>query len=103
MDAGRAELYAAGYDACSTPPRETAAPWLAAAADVLDRAAASGVTIIAGPGTHFASPPAARVARAPERLAGAAGRVAACRGAASGSLAPLYIRPPDALLKRQRS
>jgi tRNA threonylcarbamoyladenosine biosynthesis protein TsaB len=106
MDAGRGELYAGHYDARSSPPAERAPPWLGGADDVLARAATAGGAVIAGPGTRFESPAeasAARVVHAPLRLAGAAGRVAAFRGDSLQPLAPLYIRPPDALLKRSRS
>lgn len=106
MDAGRGELYAGRYDARSSPPAERTEPWLGGAADVLAWAATAGGTAIAGPGTRIensAEAAAPRVAHAPLRLAGAAGRVAAFRGEPSRPLAPLYIRPPDALLKRPRA
>jgi tRNA threonylcarbamoyladenosine biosynthesis protein TsaB len=106
MDAGRGELYAARYDARSSPPSEQAPPWLAGAAEVLARASTAGGLIVTGPGTRVETAPeapSARVRPGPTRLAGPAGRVAALRGETSGPLAPLYIRPPDALLKRPRS
>jgi tRNA threonylcarbamoyladenosine biosynthesis protein TsaB len=106
MDAGRGELYAARYDARSSPPAERTPPWLGGAADVLGRVATAGGRAIAGPGTQIeiANEAAAPgVVLAPLRLAGAAGRVAAFRGETPQPLAPLYIRPPDALLKRPRS
>jgi tRNA threonylcarbamoyladenosine biosynthesis protein TsaB len=107
MDAGRAELYAAHYDERSSPPLEKTAPWLAAAADVLASAASNEAEIIVGPGSLIEAPNgAAAFTRAPERLAGAAGRIAALRAGPPAShepLSPLYVRPPDALLKRSRS
>lgn len=107
MDAGRGELYAAIYDACSSPPTERESPWLAPASSVLQRAVTAGCLVLQGPGTRVELPdgldPAA-LTTAPERLAGAVGRLA-CRRLVTdaGLLAPLYIRQPDALLKRPRS
>jgi len=103
MDAGRGELYTARYDAGASPPDEREAPWLGPAADVLARAAAAGGTVVAGPGTELAWPPGAEGAafHSPLRLAGAAGRIATYRADAPEPLAPLYIRPPDALLKKR--
>jgi tRNA threonylcarbamoyladenosine biosynthesis protein TsaB len=106
MDAGRGELYAARYAARSSPPSEQAPPWLAGAAEVLARAATADGLIVTGPGTRIeAAPevPSARVKPGPTRLAGSAGCVAALRTGESEPLAPLYIRPPDALLKSRRS
>lgn len=106
MDAGRGELYAGRYDARSSPPAERTPPWLGGATDVLARAATAGGTIIAGPGTRADIPAGVQttpVVSAPLRLAGATGRVGAFREGSLQPLAPLYIRPPDALLKRRRS
>jgi len=109
MDAGRGELYAARYDADSSPPLEIEAAWLGAAPLVLSRAEASRGLVLPGPGLQIELAPDARssvAASTLERLAGAAGclvghRVA--RGTDSPEpLAPLYLRPPDAVLKRAR-
>jgi tRNA threonylcarbamoyladenosine biosynthesis protein TsaB len=106
MDAGRGELYAARYEAHGSPPREIAAPWVAAAADVL--AVAVGAEILSGPGTEVET---ARdgsetpVVASTGRLAGAAGRLALFRAEGSEMrepLAPLYVRAPDAILKRRQ-
>ena len=107
MDAGRGELYAACFDARSSPPTEREPPWLASAPSVLERAVADNCLVLQGPGTRidplYGLDPAALVA-APERLAGAAGCLACRRlDTDAGLFAPLYIRPPDALLKRPRS
>jgi len=108
MDAGRAELYAACYEASTWPPEELAAPWIAAAVEVLADAGKRGAEIVTGPGTNVDLPQgagAAKVIRAPERLAGAAGRIAVARhddGTPPEPFSPLYLRPPDAVLKRKR-
>jgi len=107
MDAGRGDLYAARYDAGSSPPRERQPPWLAPASSVLERAVADSCLVLQGPGTRIDSlhglDPAALTA-APQRLAGATGCLACRRlDTDAGVVAPLYIRPPDALLKRPRS
>jgi len=104
MDAGRGELYAALYDGRSTPPEELESPWLAPAPNVLGRAVADNCLLLQGPGTRIdpqcGLDPAA-LKSAPERLAGAAGCLACRRlDTDAGVIAPLYIRPPDALLKR---
>jgi tRNA threonylcarbamoyladenosine biosynthesis protein TsaB len=105
MDAGRGELYAARYDAGSTPPFELSPPRLGAAEEVLASAAARECTIVTGPGTRIDSIPGAEraaVTASPLRLAGAAGRIAAFREPDAEPLAPLYIRPPDARIPRGR-
>ena len=105
MDAGRGELYAARYDAGSSPPVESAVPFVGAAEGVLASAAARGCAIVTGPGTDVGSirgAEEARVVPGPLRLAGAAGRIAALRPLENAPLAPLYIRPPDACLARRR-
>jgi len=109
MDAGRGELYAARYDANSFPPVEVEAAWLGAAPLALSRAGASRGLVLPGPGLEIERPPDAPFAVAAsrtERLAGAAGRLVAHRVACGTDslepLAPLYLRLPDAVLKRAR-
>jgi tRNA threonylcarbamoyladenosine biosynthesis protein TsaB len=109
MDAGRGELYAARYDADSSPPVEVEAAWLGAAPLVLSRAEASRGLLLRGPGLQIELPPDTPLtvaASAIERLAGAAGclvgRRVACGTDFPEPLAPLYLRLPDALLKRAR-
>ncbi len=109
MDAGRGELFAARYDADSSPPVEVEAAWLGAAPLVLSRAVASRGLVLRGPGLQIELPPDAPLAMpgsTAERLAGAAGRLVAHRAACGTGfpepLAPLYLRPPDAVLKRAR-
>lgn len=109
MDAGRGELYSARYDAGSSPPLELQAPWVGAASLVLSGAATDRALLLPGPGTRIEIPAdSSRTVSATtaERLAGAAGRLVAHRVLHGGStpepLAPLYLRPPDALLKRAR-
>jgi tRNA threonylcarbamoyladenosine biosynthesis protein TsaB len=111
MAAGRGEVYAARYDAASSPPVELRGPWLglpssAAPAEagraVLVLAASSDPAILQSSTGHAGT----RLARAPANIAGAAGRLALLRGLAAAeaasSLAPLYVRPPDAELKSTR-
>jgi len=107
MDAGRGDLYAASYDASSSPPEQREPPWLGTVPSVLERAVADKYHVLQGPGTHIdpscGLDPAALTA-VPERLAGAVGCLACRRlGTDAGLIAPLYIRSPDALLKRPRS
>lgn len=97
LEAGRGELYAALYDPSSSPPREQRRPWVGPAGDVLRQASEAGWVVVPGPGTERPGAPAGRTV---VRLAAAAGRIAGA-GPADGSLAPLYVRPPDALVKRR--
>jgi len=107
LDAGRGQLYSARYDPAGSPPVTLRAPWVGDAAAVLEQAVAAAGTIIRGPGTSLAAQPEGgwpRLRRAAERIAGAAGRVASLRAAAGEApqpLTPLYLRPPDALLKHR--
>jgi len=109
MDAGRGELYAARYDADSSPPVELEAAWIGAAPLVLARAGASRGLVLRGPGLQLELPPDAPLTMpgsTTECLAGAAGRLVAYRVARGTDspepLAPLYLRLPDAVLKRSR-
>jgi len=111
IDAGRGELYAARYDAVSTPPIEHRGPLVGPAVDVLGGDVCAGALLIPGPRTRLIDAPRRRKTRtadSPRGIAGAAGRLVALRAGAEPAgaeapLAPLYLRPPDALLKRRRS
>ena len=108
MAAGRGELYAARYDPHASPPEECEAPWIESSASVVTRVMDEGGVIITGPGTEVETPSGpSRVPllRSPDKIAGAAGCIAAYTAlerASDSPLAPLYIRPPDALLKLRR-
>ena len=98
LPAGRGELYGATYSADDSPPIELEPPWLGSPA----RAFGSGpaLLLLAGDLTPIDPPPGADSVTqlaAPPTIAGAAGRIALAREEPS-DLAPLYIRPPDALL-----
>jgi tRNA threonylcarbamoyladenosine biosynthesis protein TsaB len=105
MDAGRGELFAARFDAASAPPAEVVAPWLGPADEVLRGEDAAGALFVPGPGTEVPREGGRAVAAAPRGLASAAGSIVALAGVAAAPppLAPLYLRAPDALLKRRRS
>ena len=108
MAAGRGELFAARYDADSSPPVEIEAAWLGAAPLVLSRAVASPGLLLRGPGLQIELPPdtpLTMAASTAERLAGATGCLVAHlagRTASPEPLAPLYLRAPDAVLQRAR-
>lgn len=110
IDAGRGEVYAATYDADSSPPREIEPPWVGDPA----RAVAGRI------GTRFsvfgsgASVHAGRLREAGHlgpigtaaSLAAAAARIVASRlplpPGGAVDVAPLYVRPADAELKMRR-
>jgi len=108
MDAGRGEVYAGHYDPGASPPEEREAPWIESSVSVVTRVMDEGGVIITGPGTELEAPsgsPRLPLLRSPEKIAGAAGCIAAFAsldGSRDSPLAPLYIRPPDALLKLRR-
>lgn len=106
LDAGRGETYMARYDARSFPPEVIVPPWVgppeSACSPGADRPA------VFGPGTRpyrqRLQAAGALVRRTPTGVAAAVGRIAWSRfssGSESGDgLSPLYIRPPDAVLKQ---
>jgi tRNA threonylcarbamoyladenosine biosynthesis protein TsaB len=108
LAAGRGEVYGARYDACSSPPRPLRDAWLGRAEEVL--AAEGPAVLIEGPGA--AAPIGAlgrdddrfRLAAPVRSVAAAAGRLTLLRGARGDSTPPmpLYLRPPDAELKRRK-
>jgi len=109
MEAGRRELYGAGFDAEGSPAEPLDEPWLEARAELEARTNGKPWVVIPGPGTLLDPaelPQVARVAAAPRGIAAAVGRLVLARDLAaleSESLAPLYIRPPDAVLKRKKA
>ena len=103
LGAGRGELYVAGYDAGSSPPRELVTPHLQTAESFWSKPPGYALW---GSG---AEPPRELSSRSGRQSGGqtaaAAGRIAILRGFTSPpdtSISPLYIRPPDAQLKQQR-
>ena len=110
IGAGRGEVYGARFDADSSPPVSRGEPWLCSATGLAEACEGDCVLIFA-PGSEEAAPgldrasPRLRVAATPRAVAAAAARVVLLRGlperADSMSLSPLYIRPPDAVLKRR--
>jgi hypothetical protein len=109
LDAGRGEVFAARFDALSSPPRPLDPPWVGGLDGVLERIAAPAVLF--GPGVErlregAALAPGLTVGRASRGVAAAAGRLAiAARldGAVDGTgMSPLYVRPPDAATPRNR-
>ena len=112
LDAGREEVYGACYDAASSPPRELVAPWIRPASLALDEAGVGGTTVLFGGGTdaigiaEIRARPDLRVAAVPRSIAAAAGALALLRGEPQTheiELSPLYLRPPDALVKRREA
>ena len=105
---GRGEIYGAAYDAESSPPVALEGPWVGPPEHLLERLGSDPMVLF---GLGVAEIPAelrsrlgqARFAAATPHLAGAAGRLALLRGPSSGEavdpMSPLYVRPPDALLK----
>ncbi len=104
MDAGRGQIYGARYDPGSSPPKEIEAAWVGTP-DLDDKLRTPAVIV---PGSGTAAPSGlpegcVRVASSPGGVAGAVGKIAIGRVAAErvDPLSPLYLRPPDALFKRQ--
>ncbi len=104
MDAGRGQVYGARYDPGSFPPDEIEAAWVGSP-DLHDKLRTPAV-IVPGSGTSAPSGlPAGgvRVASSPHGIAAAVGKIAMDRMESErvDPLSPLYLRPPDALFKRQ--
>ena len=110
LDAGRGEIFGACYDADSSPPSEVTAPWVRSADRVLERIDGGETTVLFGSGTEALEIPAAgrrsglRVAPSPRSIAAAAAVLALLPAeppVEAMPLAPLYLRAPDALVKRR--
>lgn len=105
LDAGRGEVYAARFSPDSSPPVTMVEPVLCAPAG--HSPIMQGPVAVFGPGAdlHHAvlETAGARVRRSPAGVAAAAGVLAFDMLDSSGGecrkLSPLYIRPPDAVLK----
>jgi len=110
IGAGRGEMFGARYDPASSPPRVVEGPWVEPPTTILARAQAGPLTIaIPAPGTEVLLDQAGfrhagiPIAAPPRSVAAAAGRLALATGilreGSAKSLSPLYLRPPDAVLK----
>jgi len=110
LDAGRGEVYGARFDPASSPPVVLAGSWVGPPERVLEGGGAKPV--IFGPGAESHGKRLAvagwqgPVRRSPTSVAAATGRLALDRlaaGAVSGEgMSPVYLRPPDAELKRRK-
>jgi tRNA threonylcarbamoyladenosine biosynthesis protein TsaB len=106
IGAGRGELYGQRFDAASSPPVPLESPWVGPPSRTADN---GGVVLIPAPGDdpgprREALPPGGLAVRAPRGAAAAAGRIALARGldrSAPEEIAPLYVRPPDAVVKKR--
>ena len=110
IGAGRGELFGAPYEAASSPPQVIEGPWVDSPEAIVSRAAAGPRAIaIPAPGTEAllrgsgfrdAGIP---ISASPRSVAAAAGQLALANGVldddSAESLSPLYLRPPDAVLK----
>ena len=105
MEAGRGQLYTARFDPAGDPPGELLAPGVSMREPPDPDVFASPAVVIPGPGTVlFGEWTGLRPVVAPASIAAAVGRLAMPRLAAGGAdrhLAPLYLRPPDAVLNRR--
>jgi len=110
IGAGRGELFGARYDAASTPPRVIEGPWVESPETIVARTAARpGAIAVPASGTEtllFESgfrEAGILITAPPRSVAAAAGRLALAGGVlgegSAESLSPLYLRPPDAVLK----
>lgn len=102
IGAGRGKLYAAEFDAASSPPVELRAPWVAEAGELL-AAADPSTRIVPGPGTEADLRPSGAAGRSPRAIASAAGTLVLLRGADRDTHdppVPLYVRRPDVRLPR---
>lgn len=110
LGAGRGELFGARFDPAGSPPVAIEGPWVEPPPTVLSRAQAGPPSIaIPAPGTELLLEQAGfreagiPIGTPPRSVATAAGRLALATGVledgAEESLSPLYLRPPDAVLK----
>jgi tRNA threonylcarbamoyladenosine biosynthesis protein TsaB len=100
LTAGRRDVFAARYDALSSPPRPIGSPWFGSVESVVDpdgrramlipaRGQEEAVRAIAARTGHDCGAPVRGVAAAAARLALEAGEFGP-----GADLAPLYLRPP---------
>jgi len=109
LDAGRGEVYGARFDPASSPPVVLAGSWLGPPERAIEGGGAKPVIFGPGAETHRQRLATAGwrgpVRRSPTSVAAATGRLALDRlaaGAESGEgMSPVYLRPPDAELKRR--
>jgi len=111
IGAGRGELFGARYDAASSSPRLIAGPWVDSPETIVARAAAGPRAIVVpAPGTEallrdsLFREAGIPISASPRSVAAAAGQLALANRVLLGeesaeSLSPLYLRPPDAVLK----
>jgi len=110
IGAGRGELFGARYDPASSPPRVIEGPWVEPPEAIVARTQAGPRPIaVPAPGTEVLLEQAGfreagiPIGAPPRSVATAAGRLALAAGildrGSSESLSPLYLRPPDAVLK----
>ena len=109
LDAGRGELFGARFDGRSFPPIARVPPWVGPVEAAVEPG--NGEAVLFGPGVDryrerleaIGARDALRVT--PRGIAAAVGRLAlyACaRGVADGwDLSPLYVRPPDAVVRAE--
>lgn len=108
LDAGRGEVYGARFAASGSPPRELRAAWVGSPALALERGREVAI-FGSGARVHEARLREAGytgpIGPAPTSIAAAAGRIAlatlASGAPAAVPLTPLYVRPPDAEVKRR--
>lgn len=107
IGAGRGEFYGARFDPDSSPPVGVGDPWVHPRERLLERCPGETVLVFAPGDDETGLKPAdlpdrIRVASIQHGIAAAAGRLAILGGmpgpGENGSLAPLYVRPPDAVL-----
>lgn len=107
LDAGRQEVYGARFDASGHPPGERLAPWVGPP----ERALEGGDAIVFGPGAEIHRERLRRAGWSGEpsavgSVAAAAARIALALGPGGAGpgdgMSPLYVRPPDAKLRRGR-
>jgi len=107
LAAGRGEVFGARYDASSEPPRQIIAPWVGPVERAIDPARPEAAIFGTGAIEYLERLRAAGfrgvLASAATTVAGSAGKLALlqiARGALDGDgLAPLYVRPPDAVAR----
>ena len=110
IGAGRGELFGARYDPATSPPIAIEGPWVEPPEMIVARTQAGPRPIaVPAPGTEELLEQAGfreagiPIGAPPRSVAAAAGRLALAAGilndGSAESLTPLYLRPPDAVLK----